>query len=158
MARFEHDGMVLWYGTEDAPAPADTVVEGASQSVIIGIKPPDASYRIELRYCLNQGPVETIPAAWLRNDPIKKAQYFEAQLPAFAPGDSVEYTPVCNCAGRQVPSPKEPIEFLSSFRVIKADVEQTPALARAEMLPIAATTAADPRPDVISLSAPGARW
>jgi hypothetical protein len=154
MARFEHDGMVLWYGTEDAPAPADTVAEGASQSVIIGIQPPDASYRIELRYRLNQGPVESIPAAWLRNDLTNQAQYFEAQFPAFSPGDSVEYTPVCNCVGRQVPCLKEPIEFISSFRVIKADVEQNPALARAEMPPITAT-AADPRPDVISLSSPG---
>jgi hypothetical protein len=143
MAKFEHEGMVLWYGTEDAPAPADTVAEGASQSVIIGIQPPGASYRIVIRYRLNQGPVKTIPAAWLRNDHTNQAQYFEAQFPAFRSGDIVEYTPVCNCVGRQVPYLKEPIEFLSSFRVIKADVEHIPKATAALLdMPVADTAAA----------------
>ena len=39
----------------------------------------DASHHIELRYRLNQGSVETIPAAWLRNDLTNRAQYFEAR-------------------------------------------------------------------------------
>lgn len=132
MARFEHNEMILWYGTEDAPAPADAVAGGASQSVIIGIQPPDASHHLQVRFRVNGGPVETITANWLRNDLARRAQYYKAQLPTFRAGDVVEYSVVCHCAGKQVPSPEETQGFASSFRVMGNQELPVPEIAMKE--------------------------
>jgi len=46
--RFEHEGMALWFGTPDAPAPTKAVAAGEEIAVMIGVKPTDASNRIEV--------------------------------------------------------------------------------------------------------------
>src|SRR5947209_19670119 len=84
----------------------------------IGVQPIDASNRVELLYCLNHGPLQTIEVGWLRNDLSQHVQYFRTHFPVFKTGDTVEYTVVCRCAGRQVPSIGEAERFPSSFRVV----------------------------------------
>ena len=59
-------------------------------------------------------------AKWVQNDPSGKAQYFRARLPALRTGDTVEYIPICSCAGRQVPSPDQVKQFASFIRVTDA--------------------------------------
>jgi hypothetical protein len=81
---------------------------------------------VEVLYRLNQEPVQIVPAKWMWNDHFSKAQYFRAQLPAFRAGDTVEYTAICHCVGRQVPSPEEAKRLSSSFRVTGTGAE--PAL------------------------------
>lgn len=121
--RFEHEGMCLWYGTSDAPAPSEAVPAGAEIPITIAVQPADASNRPEVLYRRNQGPTETVSANWLWNDPSGKGQYFMAHLPALEAGDRVEYTSICRCAGRQVPSPEEAEQFGSSFKVVNTVVE-----------------------------------
>ena len=96
----EHDGITLWYGTADAPAPAETVPAGRPVSVTIAARPVDSSNRIELRYRVNDASETTVLATWLRTDPGHDAHYFRANLPAFQPGDTVDYAIVCRRAGR----------------------------------------------------------
>ena len=115
--RLAHDGMSLWYGTPDAPAPAEVVEAGREVAVTVGVQPADASNRIELFYRTGQGPAKSVTAKWLRNDHSGKVQYFQAHLPAFHAGETVEYTLLCRCAGRQVPSMGKN-EPWSSFRVV----------------------------------------
>src|SRR5215218_4016422 len=100
--RFEHDGMSLWYGTPDAPAPGDAVPAGAEIAITVGVRPADASNKIEVLYRMNHGPEQRAGARWLRSD--RTAQYFEARLGPFRAGDQVEYAIICVCAGRTVPS------------------------------------------------------
>lgn len=131
--RFEHDGMSLWYGTADAPAPEGAVQVGPDITITIGVQPTSASNKVDLLYRVNQGSVETVAAKWLRHDLSQKAQYFKVRLPAFHVGDTVEYTALCHCAGRQVPSPEEAKEFASSFHVTGTEVKPTPGLVPKEV-------------------------
>lgn len=116
--RFEHEGMALWFDTPDAPAPKG-VEAGEETTVTIGVKPTDASNKIEVLYRVNQGSVERVSAKWRRNDAAGKS-YFSAVLPAFHAGDTVEYTAVCRCAGRQLPSLEEAFQSAASFKVFEA--------------------------------------
>jgi hypothetical protein len=138
--RFEHEGMSLWYGTSDAPAPGETVPAGVEVTITVAVQPADASNKIELLCRTNQGSTETVAAKWLRNDVAGKTQYFRAQFPTFRAGDSVEYIAICHCAGRQVPSPEEANRFTSSFRVTGA--ETRPTTETAMLRPVTATRSA----------------
>ncbi len=121
--RFENDGMVLWYGTLDAPAPDGAIRSdaGALQAVTItvAVQPPSASNSVTVRYRVNGGAVQTVVGGFLHHDVAKKAQYFSAQLRLQA-GDQVDYTAVGRCPGRQVPAVAAAEQLASSFRVIKA--------------------------------------
>jgi hypothetical protein len=107
--QYENDGMTLWFGTPDAPAPGEVVAADKPVSITIGISPQDASHVVKLLYRINKSsekPKE-VEADWIRSDPSGKSQHYRAFLPPFQPGDVVEYCPVCWCAGRQVPNPMD---------------------------------------------------
>src|SRR5437588_9442868 len=122
---YEHEGMSLWYGTPDTPAPEGAVHAGSDITVTIAVKPADASNKVELLYRRDQGTVETVTAKWLRHDISHNAQYFKARFPVFRVGDTVEYTAVCYCAGRQVPSSEEAKQFTASFHVVATAINPT---------------------------------
>src|SRR6266581_953220 len=135
--RFEHEGIALWFGTPDAPAPSGTVVAEVDSEVIftVGMQPADASNRVDLHYRVNGSPKkETLNLRWWRNDPSGMSQYFRIRLPAstFRAGDTVEYTAVCYSAGREGRSKDEEQEFAASFRVTGAWGEPHPTLASRE--------------------------
>ena len=109
--RLEHNGKSVWYGAADAAAPLETVRAGTEVLVTVGVQPADASNKVELVYRINQGPPKTAAAEWAWNDPGTNAQYFTGRLPAFRPGDSVEYYAVCLCAGQRIPSAEEESQF-----------------------------------------------
>ncbi len=88
-----------------------------------------AENNVEVLYRINQGPTEKVTAKWLRNDTDKKSQYFRASLPPLHIDDTVEYTALGCCAGRQVPSPQEAQQFRSTFRVVGAEATATSGLA-----------------------------
>jgi len=119
----EHEGISLWYGTPDAPAPQDVVSAGENVIITVGICPADASNVVEIHYRVNQGAVSTVPTRYLQNGRDLRSQYFRASLPAFNPGDTVDYVPVCHCAGRQTPPEADIQAFTSSFSVVKAGVK-----------------------------------
>jgi Tc toxin complex TcA C-terminal TcB-binding domain/Neuraminidase-like domain/Salmonella virulence plasmid 28.1kDa A protein len=121
--RIEHEGISLWYGTPDAPAPQDVISAGQNVTVTVGVYPADASNVVEIHYRVNQGAVGTVPARYLQNGRDLRSHYFKASLPILNPGDTVDYAPVCRCAGRQVPSEAAIQEFTSSFRVVAAGVQ-----------------------------------
>jgi len=125
--RFEHEGMSLWYGTPDAPAPQESVQASVGITITVGVQPTNAGNKVEVLYRVNQGATETVAAKWLRNDSYKKSQYFRASMPAFRSGDTVEYTALCCRAGRQVvPSLEETERFVSSFCIVDASARPTP--------------------------------
>ncbi|ETW99958.1 MAG: hypothetical protein ETSY1_13080 [Candidatus Entotheonella factor] len=106
--KFAHDGMSLWYGTPDAPAPTEIVTPDESQTVIVAVHPIDASNQVDICYGTEPGMMDqSVGAKWLWNDTVGDVQYFQAMLPAFMPGERVAYTAVCRRAGRQVPHPDQ---------------------------------------------------
>ncbi len=114
--RFDYDGISMWYGTPDAPAPREAVLSGIEVPITIGVWPADASNKVEIRYRVNQGSTTAVQAKFLRTEPSRRVQYFRAQLPALRAGDRAEYSVICRCAGRQVPNPENPEQW-SSFTV-----------------------------------------
>ena len=124
--KYEHDGMTIWSGTPDAPAPGEVVPVGKPVSITIGVRPQNASHEVKVLYRVNNSPdkPKALEAAWIRSDASGKGQYYRAEFPSFQPGDRVEYTPVCRCVDKQVPNPAEwPQEskgFAASFKVVPA--------------------------------------
>lgn len=117
MMHHEHDGMRLWVEPDERLA-RGTIEPGSDVDLTVGVEPADASNRVQVRYRVNGGPTAAIAAEPVRH--AGNAQYFKAQLPcaALCDGDSVEYTAVCQCAGRQVPSAAEAERYMSSFQVM----------------------------------------
>ena len=117
----EHDGMRLWIAPDERIA-GGAIEPGSDVNLTVGVEPADASNRVQVQYRVNGGPAATIAAGPVRH--VGNAQHFKAQLPcaALCDGDTVEYSAVCQCAGRQVPSPAEAEEYASSFRVVSAGV------------------------------------
>nr|MDJ0899043.1 neuraminidase-like domain-containing protein [Xenococcus sp. MO_188.B8] len=122
--QFENDGILIWYGTSDAPAPDGSVLEGTEAKIIVGVQPQDASNFIEVRYRVNGGSTQTVAAKFFRNDPLRQVQYFRAYLPPFQAGDRIEYTVICRCAGRQVPPRTDEEQRADSFQVVSAPREE----------------------------------
>jgi hypothetical protein len=111
--RFENDGMVLWYGTLDAPAPTDTVsAEDSSHQAIVGItvavQPASASNSVIVRFSVNEGPPQTVTAAFLQHSVFQKAQYFAATFPTLQVADKIDYIAVCKCPDGRCRIPSRP--------------------------------------------------
>jgi hypothetical protein len=115
--RFAHEGMSLWFES-DRSVSAGVAEADIDITLTVGVEPADASNRVEVRYRLNGGPTARMVADAVRH--TGTAQYFRARFPAgtLRAGDAVEYTAVCRCAGRQVPSPKESERFGAFFHVV----------------------------------------
>jgi hypothetical protein len=120
-----HDGLSLWYGTPDAPAPLGEVMPRTGASLVVGVHPANPTNVVRVRYRVDGGIVQTVPGRELRTDYHRDAQYFAVTFPPFPAGDVVEYSPVLSCGGRQVPAPHSANRFPSTFRL--AAKEQLPA-------------------------------
>src|SRR5262245_29729693 len=122
--RFKHDGIEVWYETEDAPAPSGLVSVAKELFITIGVHPADAGNRVEIQYRLNGGATRSIEARWFKNDLSAKRQYFRAQFSQLREGDAVEYWVICRSAGRQAPASNELKNLSTSFRVTGSPTTQ----------------------------------
>lgn len=117
-----HEGLSLWYGTPDALAPEeDAVLPRRGNSIVIGVRPASPTNSVSVRYRVDGGHVQTVPARELRTDYQRQAQYFGASFPPFPSGSLVEYSPVLSNAGRQVPAPHMAERFPSRFRLVEPE-------------------------------------
>lgn len=121
--KIENEGLTLWYGTSDTPAPEGAVRISDDISVMVGVSPIGANNKVELHYRINQGTTKVVLAQWWRNALASKTQYFLARFPELRDGDAVDYSVVCYFAGRQVPSVKQLQQLFTSFRVVSALTE-----------------------------------
>lgn len=139
--RYEHEGRSLWFAMADAPAPAGEIETADRVEVTVAVQPADASNRIEIRYKVNDERIKIVPAAWVRNEPGKRIQFFRGEIAGLNPGDTVRYVPVCHCAGRSFPSGAEIERLDGSFRIAGG--------------PAASTAAPPAMPDRIEMTAAG---
>lgn len=103
--RYTHEGLTLWYGTEDTPAPEGIVDLTDNLSVMAGVSPANPSNTVSMLYRVNEGIEHTIRATLLRNEFSAGKQYFKAAFPMLPRNSKVEYTIKCESSGRQVPDP-----------------------------------------------------
>lgn len=110
-----HDGLSLWYGTPDAPAPPETGARRAGSSLVVGVRPPSPANVVEVRYRVDGGLVCHMVAREIQTDFARQLQYFRATFPFLPEGSVVEYSPVLRSGGRQVPIPAVANGFPSRF-------------------------------------------
>jgi Protein of unknown function (DUF3237) len=133
LVHLTHEGLSLWYGTPDAPAPLDEIVSRTEASLTVGVRPATPTNSVRVRFRVDGGFERSEAARELRTDHGRDAQYFSVRFPAFATGSVVEYCPVLSCAGRQVPEPAYthfPSKFLlapAAPRTASTSAQHTPA-------------------------------
>jgi hypothetical protein len=133
--KLSNDGLSLWYGTPDAPAPFDDeVMPRQGVSVVVAVQPANPTNRVFVRFRVDRGAVQTAPGRDIRTDYGRNVQYFAVAFPAFYTGQVVEYAPVFMCGGRQCPAAYLADRFRSKFRLEPqksvASPAPEPALAR----------------------------
>jgi len=118
--RYTHDGLTLWYGTEDTPAPEGIVDSGETLRVVAGVSPARPSNTVSVLYRVGQGFERTVRASLLRTDYGSGLQYFQAFLPKFSPGSTVDYSVICESCGLRVPDPRELTGLDREFEVLNS--------------------------------------
>jgi hypothetical protein len=133
-----NDGLSLWYGTPDAPAPGDDgLAPRRGAGLIVGVNPPSPTNTVVVRYRVDNGLVRSVTGREIRTDYQRQAQYFAVAFPPFPSGQMVEYSPQLSCGGRQVPPPHIAQRWPSKFHL---EGEQ-PQAAHAARVPAAGAAA-----------------
>jgi hypothetical protein len=142
--RFQNDGMVLWYGTSDAPAPDGPVSSATGNQVTVAVQPPSPSNTVQIVYRVNGGANATIHAALSRQDLVQKVQYFLGKFPAFKPGDKIDYIAVGYAPGKQVPAKADAANLSTSFNIAGGSAHAASPAASGGAAPAGASSAATP--------------
>jgi Protein of unknown function (DUF3237) len=115
---YTSQGLKLWYGTADAPAPLDDVIQPRrGNMVVVGVHPADPLNAVMVEYRVDHGPIRALRAVKFKKDFLRNAEYFRAQLPDFWKGNRVAYLPVATSAHRRTPSLQCAKALSSSFRL-----------------------------------------
>ncbi len=118
--KLTNEGLSVWYGTADAPAPKDDeTVARTGVRLVVGVHPPNPTNAVTVSYRVDRGIVQSAPGRELRVDLDRDAQYFAVDFPSLL-GDRVEYEVGFRCGGRQVPAFHAAGRFPSTFRVASA--------------------------------------
>jgi hypothetical protein len=115
-----HDGLTLWYGTPDAPAPLGDVVSPSAASLVVGVNPTNPSNVVHAKYRVDGGVIQIAAGRLLRTDDAHQTQYFVVPFPILPPGSVVEYGAALGCVGRQVPAPGTAERLPSTFSIAAA--------------------------------------
>lgn len=99
---FSGSGLTAWYGTPDAPAPAERISASDPAVVVVGVKPFSSSNAVSILYRESDGCERNIRATLWRTDYETGRQYFRAHMPAATPGARIEYQPIVFSAGRRI--------------------------------------------------------
>ena len=113
--RQTHDGLSLWYGTPDAPAPPEEGARRSGSSLVVAVRPPSPANAVSVRYRVDGTAIRHLPAREIQTDHAREVQYFRATFPFLPEGRVVEYSPVLTASGRQVPAPAIASAFPSRF-------------------------------------------
>ena len=121
-----HEGLTLWYGTDDAHAPEGVVDLDQKLYVVAGVSPANPSNTVTLHYRIDNGFERLARAELCETEYANGRQYFKAffREEHLSPGSKVDYTVIFQSGGRQVPNPSEGTDFHRHFFVQKASRPQ----------------------------------
>jgi hypothetical protein len=117
---YTHEGLTLWYGTEDTPAPEGVVESGENLSVIAGVSPANPSNTVSVLYRVGASFERTVRATLLRTEYDAGRQYFQASFPMLPPESKIEYIVIGESSGRRVPNPCSVTGLKRQFEVPRA--------------------------------------
>ncbi|MFL6449180.1 MAG: DUF3237 domain-containing protein [Bryobacteraceae bacterium] len=125
--QFDNQLSRLWFGTDDAPAPAESVSAADPVHLRIAVEPAAPLNQVHVRYRTNGGVQRLLTAALDRDQSSSKKQIFKVQFPFMAPGTVVEYAPFLTRAGQVLDSLVDG-SYPTRFRVNETDtpVQQPP--------------------------------
>ncbi|HMQ59828.1 MAG TPA: neuraminidase-like domain-containing protein, partial [Flavilitoribacter sp.] len=109
--KIKKNGISLWYGTEDAPAPRGMVSVDKPIEIMVAVKPADLTNQVFIFFMVNDQPQEPVAASFYRNNQLGNVQYFRAELPPLKAGDQVYYGALCHSRGLQVPRAGDEVEL-----------------------------------------------
>jgi hypothetical protein len=112
-----NDGLTLWFGTPDAPAPQGEISGTGPVSLVVGVKPVNAANFVDVHYRIDAGPLRVAPATEFRTDERRDAQYFETRLSFPSGTRRVDYCPVAHSGDIRVPRAGAERSAYSSFVV-----------------------------------------
>jgi len=118
--RYTNEGLTLWYGTEDTPAPEGLVESSENLNVVVGVSPANPSNTVSVLYRVNRGLEHTIRATLLRTEYDANRQYFQAPFPMLPPESKIEYTVIGESSGRRVPDPCTMTRLNRQFEILRA--------------------------------------
>ena len=123
--KYVNNGLTLWYGTSDAPAPVSANSEflPSPQTLTVGVSPIKPGNRVVVHCRIDGGRTQTIPAVLVRTDYASATQYYQASFPDVGQECLVEYLPVAFCGGRQVPDIVTCQQLPSSFSLRPRPIE-----------------------------------
>ncbi|WP_299488456.1 DUF3237 domain-containing protein [Acaryochloris sp. IP29b_bin.137] len=125
-----HDGLKLWYGTEDAPAPESFVAARQDISITIGVYPLHPANKVTVYYRSDKNRlVQSISGVLQHSDYAASTQYFSVHFPPLLEPQKVKYLVTLSCAGRQVPNVLSTQKFPSSFTINDSSSLSSPQLA-----------------------------
>ncbi|ABW25877.1 DUF3237 domain-containing protein [Acaryochloris marina] len=111
-----HDGLKLWYGTEDAPASESFVAARQGISITVGVYPLHLANKVTVYYRSDKNRlVRSTTGVLCHSDYVTGKQYFSVHFPSLLEPQKVEYLVTLSCAGRQVPKVGNTQQFSSSF-------------------------------------------
>jgi hypothetical protein len=120
---YTNQGLKWWYGTPDAPAPLDGVVQPRrGNTVVVGVQPTDPLNVVTVHYRVDEGPLRTVRAIRFKEDLTRKTEYFRAHLPDFWRGNVVTYLPMATSAYRTTPFMDSIRTLSSSFRLADRNI------------------------------------
>ena len=113
--QFYNDGIKLWYGTDETPAPQGNQVSRERAEIMVGVSPAHPSNRVIVQYCVDDGTLQTVFGIPTQIEHGSGTQFFRAIFPPFMTGKQVQYRVILYCSGRQVPNIKTAQQFTGAF-------------------------------------------
>ena len=142
--RFSHQQLTLWYGTPDAPGPAEGSVQPRrGPALTVAVQPPGPSNVVMVRYRVDEGPLQSVRAVRTWTDFAQGVEYHRVVFPDFRTGERVCYVPILSCAGRSAPDAESVARLPSTFRLAVEPLSPPPA----DSIPPPGSAHAMPPPD-----------
>lgn len=103
--QYRDDGLTLWYGDSETPAPSRLVQPDSRVSITVGVRPAHLTNAVEVEYRINGGLTRTLQSSIVREDFPGGAQFFRSVFPYLPPGSHVDYAPILRTLGRRIGTP-----------------------------------------------------
>jgi len=84
--KLSNDGLTLWYGLPDTPAPGENGASRSGASLTMAVTPPSQANNVVVRYRVDGKRTALLPAWEIRTDYDRQIQYFRTNFPTFVDG------------------------------------------------------------------------
>ncbi len=124
MPQFNNNGITIQLGDNMTPAPSGDVENSRDVIVTVLVEPAHQSNTVNIVYRKNKDTERILRATKQALRSNQQKDYFDARFPTLSPGDVIEYSPVCQCAGK-LNDPRVKGKHVANFRIINSKQRAT---------------------------------